>query len=450
MTTASIGLPPSPLVVSGGVRVAILAGGGDLPLMIADSVLRQGGHVHVVAIEGAAGADVRRYPHTFVNFAQARRMFAALRGDGESRAQTLRNVMVIAGAVTRPDLMSLRPDIGLVPVLFDLVSFITAGGDDALLTKAIRLFERRGLTVVGVQDVAPELMIGAGCLGQHMPDAAAEFDLERAREVLDAIGDFDIGQGAVVEGGRVIAIEGVEGTDRMLERVATRGPLTRGVLLKAPKPRQERRVDLPTIGARTIVMAEAAGLKGLAVSAGLSIGLQRDEMVAAADRAGMFVTGVAVRAVPLVTANEPPLQTFQIDTLGLYMARLGDMADAEHGARAALRLARLHTGQAAAVVRSHVLGVSADEALAAFVQRQRRLAPWGLARFRRRRGAVVVRALAGDAAHDAADLARHAAAAGFAVLAFVVGERGPSEPFRAAIAAADSAGLALVSMRLNL
>jgi hypothetical protein len=102
-----------------------------------------------------------------------------------------------------------------------------------------------------------------------------------------------------------------------------------------------------------------------------------------------------------------------------------------------------------ACVRGHVLGVAADESLDAFVARQHRLAPWGLARFSRRRGAIVIRALPDDPGHDAADLARRVAKAGFAALAFVVGERGPGEPFRAAGAAADRAGLALVSMRVE-
>lgn len=444
MTTSSSGPSEDVLKIAEGTRVAILAGGGDLPPMIADSVIRRGGQVHLVAIEGAATPDiVLRYPHTWVNFAQAGRMFRALRGDGNP--STVRNVMVIAGAVTRPDIMQLRPDLGLLPVLVEIAAFIGAGGDDALLTKAIRLFERRGLTVVGVQDVAPELLIGEGPLGTRVPDPAALFDLDRAWEVLDALGDFDVGQGAVVEGGRILAIEGVEGTDRMLDRVADSQRATRAVLLKAPKPRQERRVDLPTIGPLTIARAASAGVTGLAVIAGQSLGIQRAAMTAAADRADLFVTGLPFRSAQPVE----PLPVLNVDILGRHGARLGDMADAERGAGAVLRLAGLHTGQAVACVRGHVLGVAADENLAEFVARQRRLAPWGLARFSRRRGAIVIRALPSDPGHDAADLTRRVAEAGFAVLAFVVSERGPEEPFRAAGDAADRVGLALISMRVE-
>jgi DUF1009 family protein len=423
------------------VRVAILAGGGALPLMIAESVTRRGGRVHIVAIEGEAGAHVEAYPHTWVNFGQASRMFSALKGVQADLGHA-RNVMVIAGAVKRPDLLRLKPDFGFVKVLFQIVAFVTAGGDDALLTKAIRVFERQGLTVVGVADVAPELLIEAGVLGAPHPDADALADIAQARAVIEAIGDLDIGQACVVEAGRVCAIEGVTGTDRMLMRLAERRAAKRAVLLKAPKPRQEQRVDLPTIGLQTVANARAAGVHGIAVVAGHSIGLQRAQMIAAADQTNMFIAGVASRSAPAVR----PVRAFVCDVIGRKRLRAGDRADAVRGAEAVLRLAVFNAGQGAVVTRGHVLGVTADEPVQAWLDTIQVHAPWGLARLQGRRGALVVRVLPGDSRVDIAALVVRVAAAGLAGIALVHARAAVHGAENLAVEACDNAGLFLIAL----
>ncbi len=405
--------------------VAILAGGGDLPLRIAASVTRQGRRVHVVAIKGEAEAWVEAYPHTWVNLGQASRMFAALKAPpGET------GVMVIAGAVTRPDLAKLRPDFGLVRVLMQVLGLISAGGDDALLTRAIRIFEREGLTVVGVQDVAPELLIGEGVLGRHGVDAQANADIARGHDVLAVLGGLDVGQAIAVEGGRVLAIEGAEGTDRMLGRLAERGAIhRRAVLLKAPKPRQERRVDLPTIGLKTIERAHAAGIRGIAVVAGATIGLQRDAMIAAADAHELFVAGVPgtlglspavshiVQGADLRGASGA-LRVAISASVGR-PAKARDLADVSKGLDAVLRLAPFDTGMAAAVVRGHVVAISAVEGPAGLLLRAASLSQWGLKRFAGKRGAVILRLDSTFGPSEAATLLPDIAKAGFAGLALV-------------------------------
>jgi DUF1009 family protein len=430
----------SPLLINAGTRVAILAGGGELPSLIADSVVRRGGQAFIVAIEGEADAAISAHPHTWINFGQVKKMFAALRGDG---LVTTQNVMVIAGAVKRPDLLRIRPDVGLLPVLFQVLALITAGGDDALLTKAIQVFERQGLTVVGVQDVAPELLLGEGAIGALHADETALSDIACARALLDTLGDLDVGQGAVVEGGRILAIEGVEGTDRMLQRVAELGLARRAVLLKAPKPRQERRVDLPAIGVRTVTNAAAAGVCGIAVITDEALGLQRAAMIAAADQAGVFLRGLAVQPAPARHAAH----RFTREILGRIKPRRRDGMDAERGAEAVLRLASFRTGQAAAVTRGHILGVTAAEAPVVLLDRVRSLSQWGLARLQRRRGAIIVRAFPGDDELDWTDLVRRTETAGFAGIAMVPALGNLTPAATAAIKLCDAAGLFLVTLR---
>lgn len=381
-------------------HVAILAGGGDLPLQIADSVTRRGGQVHIVAIENEADARVEQYGHTWVNLGQAARMFSALQAPkGET------GVMVIAGAVTRPDLTKLRPDFGLVRVLAQVLGLITAGGDDALLTRCIRIFEREGLTVVGVQDVAPEVLVGEGALGARIADAGAMADITMAESLLADLGAFDIGQAAVVANGRVLAVEGAEGTDRMLARLSrAEGGQRAGVLLKVPKPRQERRVDLPAIGLRTIERAAAAGLAGIAVRTGEAIILQRQELIAAAEAAGMFVVGVAA---PSEVRRGPADAPDGISQSKNEPRRLSsrDMADAIRAVQVARTAARYIPDTAAVVVRGHVLAVAASEGIPAALERASSHGQWGLSRVGWRRGvaATHVRTPMSDAVTGACD-----------------------------------------------
>jgi len=135
-----------------------------------------------------------------------------------------------------------------------------------------------------------------GVLGAVAPDAVAEADIARGLDVAQALGRLDVGQSVVVQQGMVLGVEAIEGTDALIARC---GRLRRegggGVLVKIAKPGQDRRADLPTIGARTVSACAEAGLSGIAVAAGSTLLVDRAAIVAAADRAGLFVAGVAAR-----------------------------------------------------------------------------------------------------------------------------------------------------------
>jgi DUF1009 family protein len=172
-------------------------------------------------------------------------------------------------------------------------------GDDGLLRFLVREFEKEGFAVEGAEAVMSELSLPTGPLGRHAPSEEQLADVERALAVARAIGRLDIGQGAVVCDGLVLAVEAQEGTDAMLARVAglpveLRGQAAgrRGILAKAPKPIQETRVDLPTIGVPTVRGAAAAGLAGVVGEAGRLLVLDRAEVVALADELGLFILGV--------------------------------------------------------------------------------------------------------------------------------------------------------------
>lgn len=429
-------------------RFAILAGGGGLPLAIAEGARRRGDGVHIVAIEGEADAGVAAYPHTWVNFGGVGRMLRALKTGGGS--------MVIAGAVTRPDLMRLRPDLGFLTSLPPILRMLTAGGDDGLLKRVVGFFESQGLVVRGVHEVAPELVMTPGaltvvaCAGRAMADAAL------AREVLAALGDLDVGQAAVVAGGEVLAIEGVEGTDRMLLRLIASGRPGRsgavnGVLVKAPKPTQELRVDMPTIGPETVARAAAAGLAGIAVVAGRTLVLDKSGTARAADQAGLFVAGLDTAmamarppaAVDGHAGRRPPRRLLQ---LGRHAPRAADLADAGVGRETVRRLAPFATGAAAAVIRSHVLAVAGNDGAEATAARLAGLRQWGTKYAQRRRGAFTVRvdsaAVPGEDALQR--IIATLAAAGFAGLALTGGSAAACCGTRV-IRSADQAGLFVIA-----
>jgi DUF1009 family protein len=271
--------------------LAIIAGGGSLPVAVAQAAQMRGRRVVMFPVRGWAGPSVEAFPHHWIAVAQVGR-FQRL-----ARAEGCRDVVFIGSAV-RPPLRSLRIDWGTLRLLPDIARSYR-GGDDHLLTGAARMFEAQGFHIIGAHEIAPEILIPAGPIGRLEPSARDRADIERGLALLAAMGPFDIGQAAVVAANHVLAVEAAEGTDAMLARVAelrAKGriptPAGVGVLVKAPKVGQDLRFDLPAIGPRTVAEVARAGLAGIAVAAGGSIVAEPAETVAAADTAGIFVYGI--------------------------------------------------------------------------------------------------------------------------------------------------------------
>jgi DUF1009 family protein len=289
---ATVGEPRVAAPEDLGSPLAIVCGSGRLPFAVADAVLRRGRAVLLLAFEGWADPQgVARYPHHWIAVGQL--------GTGWRLAHEAgcRDVVCIGGLV-RPTLRTLRFDwttIRLLPRLYRLFR----GGDDHLLSGLGRLFEEKGFRMLGAHEVAPEILIPEGSLGHCHPSERDRRDIARGFALIEAIGLFDVGQAAVVADNRVLAIEAAEGTDAMLARITELRRAGRlsvsagaGVLVKAPKPAQDRRFDMPSIGPATIEAVRQAGLAGIGVRAHEVIVAEPEALVEAADRAGLFVTGV--------------------------------------------------------------------------------------------------------------------------------------------------------------
>jgi hypothetical protein len=275
-----------------GTPLGIIAGAGELPLALARALREDGRQVFVLALDGIADApELAEFPHARVSIGEIGATIRTLKNAGCSE-------VTLAGRVTRPEFSSLKLDrIGRQHIGGILAAALK--GDDALLRKVISILESHGLRVVGSADVTRILLAPAGPIGTLRPGRQDMSDISQGVRVVNALGQLDIGQAAVVCRGLVLAVEAAEGTDAMLSRITAlpeplRGSASarHGVLVKAVKPGQERRVDLPVIGARTVEMAAAAGLAGIAVQQNAVLVLNRARVAETADLHRLFVYGV--------------------------------------------------------------------------------------------------------------------------------------------------------------
>jgi DUF1009 family protein len=283
---------PPPEALAGQAALAIICGGGTLPFALADAAVQRGRRVVLFALrEWADPQRVAAYPHHWTWIGQFGRFVRLATAEG------CRDVAFI-GSVTRLPLWRVRPDFKALRLMPQLVK-LYRGGDDHLQSGLGRLFEQHGFHLLGPAEIAPELVMPHGPLSARLPGERDRADIARGLAVLKATSPFDIGQAVVVADNRVLALEGPEGTDQTLARVAelrrNRRIPTRdgvGVLVKAAKIGQDHRIDLPVIGPSTIEAAAAAGLAGVAVIAGSTLVAEPGRIAAAADGAGIFVVGV--------------------------------------------------------------------------------------------------------------------------------------------------------------
>ncbi|HVV60300.1 MAG TPA: UDP-2,3-diacylglucosamine diphosphatase LpxI [Pseudolabrys sp.] len=284
MSAAAAGAADSPL--------AIICGSGTLPFAVADAAIKRGRKVVLFAVRGAADAvRVAGYPHQWGALGQFGRLQRLLREAG------CRDVVFIGGLV-RPGFWQIRFDLKTL-LLMPRIARAFRGGDNHLLSGLARIFEQHGFRLLGAHEVAPEILVPEGVIGSVAMTERDRSDVDAGLAYLRAAGPHDVGQAVVVSGGHVLAVEAIEGTDHMLARVAElrasgriRAPVGSGVLVKAPKPQQDRRFDLPSIGPQTVEEVARAKLAGIAVVAGETIIAEPQQVIAAADDAGIFVAGV--------------------------------------------------------------------------------------------------------------------------------------------------------------
>jgi hypothetical protein len=271
--------------------LAILCCGGMVPFAVAESLKAQARPFILFAIKGVADAGrVAQYRHFWIGLGQYGRLVRLARQEG------CRDIVFI-GTLKRPAWWQIGFDFGALRRLPRVIAAFK-GGDDRLLRSIGRVFEGDGFNVLGAHEVAPQVLMPDGVLTVRAPSKADLADIARGLEILKVNGPLDIGQAAVIADGHVLAMEGAEGTDAMLEKLAAErrveqsAAASSGVLVKAPKSTQDRRYDLPAVGPRTVASVKAAGLVGIAIVAGGGVVAELERMISAANRENIFIVGV--------------------------------------------------------------------------------------------------------------------------------------------------------------
>lgn len=273
-------------------RIAVIAGSGALPAAVLETLSLNGEVPLAVLVDGEADVARRVRSVEAIDFRleDAGGLIGILKTRGVDR-------LVLAGGIgRRPRIRDFRWNMGLARMLPQTIRAL-ASGDDGLLRAVVQHLETNGISVVGADQIVPDLLAQQGPIAGAVPDAHEQRNIRVAIRAARALGELDIGQAAVAVGGRVIAVEGIEGTDGLLERVVTLRDHPRiarvagGFLVKCAKPRQERRADLPAIGAKTVEDVHRARLSGIAVEAMKSFVLDRSETIRLAEKLGISVYG---------------------------------------------------------------------------------------------------------------------------------------------------------------
>ena len=269
-------------------KLGIIAGGGDIPQMLIDFCKENNRDYFVIAIEGNAEKKLvdETVPHIWIRIGQAGTGFKKL---AEEKVEEV----VMIGTIKRPSIKDLVPDMRTAAFFAKLG--LKSVGDDGILRALVKEIENEGMVVRGIHEVLPEILIKKGVLGKVKPSKQAQADLKRAVEVATELGRLDVGQAVIVQQGLVLGVEGIEGTAELIRRCgAYKRKGEGGVLVKVRKPQQDMRVDLPTIGDKTVQVAYESGLSGIALHAGNGLIVNEKETIKLANKLGLFVMGLDV------------------------------------------------------------------------------------------------------------------------------------------------------------
>lgn len=267
-------------------KLGIVAGGGTLPQTLINHCLQNKRDFFVLAIENNADKAIftEDIPHKWIRIGQAGTGFKLM------HEQNVEEIVMI-GTIHRPTLADLVPDLRTA-AFFARIG-LKSVGDDGILRALINDIESENMRVVGIHEVIPDLLVKEGVLTKHKPDKQALADISRGVEVARELGKLDVGQAVIVQQGLVLGVEGIEGTDKLIERCGTyQRKGVGGVLVKLRKPQQDMRIDLPTIGTKTIENLHSAGMRGIAIHAGNALIVNEAEVIALADKYSMFICGI--------------------------------------------------------------------------------------------------------------------------------------------------------------
>ena len=266
-------------------KIGIIAGGGSLPEKIAKACINDGKEVFIIALKNqSTSRQLDDYPCEWIKMGEVKYGIDILRKEGVGD-------LVFAGPVTRPSLRELNLDGWAMSKTIKLG--LRWLGDDSILSALVNTLEDEGFNIHGPEELLENSLCKLGPYGKHSPTETQWEDIKHGLKIARGIGELDIGQSAVVQQGMVLGVEGIDGTDALIERC---GPLQRSgkgaILTKTCKPQQERRIDLPTIGLQTVSALVKNRFSGVVIEAAKTLVLDEEALTKLANDSGLFVYGI--------------------------------------------------------------------------------------------------------------------------------------------------------------
>jgi UDP-2,3-diacylglucosamine hydrolase len=274
----------------------LIAGNGDFPFLVLEGARSRGIEMAVIAIREEASQGLERVAKRlhWVSLGELSRTIELLHQEGVKRA-------VMAGQVKHNKIFSaIRPDWRLAKLLLSL----PAKNTDSLIGAVARVLGEEGIELVDSTKFLGALLPEAGILTYRAPDVAEAQDIAYGRRVARQIAGLDLGQMVVVRDRACVAIEAMEGSDETIERAARITGGQRLVVVKVSKPQQDMRFDVPVIGLATIQVMKRSNATALAIDAGRTLLFDRDELIRAADDAGIAIEAFAPE-IDASTGGEP-------------------------------------------------------------------------------------------------------------------------------------------------
>jgi len=269
-------------------KIALFSGNGDLPRTLIDAFKKQNIPYHLIGFYGLTDeVTVHGHPHDYHGIGEVGAIIQTLKQEGVTH-------IMLAGTLRRPSFSEVKVDVIGAKWLARL-GMSMFSGDDTLLKKLIHMMEEEGFFILSPQEILNDVFFARGVHTHIKPSQEAFVDIERGISVLRALDAMDVGQAVVVQQGIVLGIEAAEGTAALIHRIMDhkREGGFGGVLVKLAKTTQTHKADLPTIGPETVKQMEKAGLAGIAISAGLTQVLAKDDVIKALDKAGLFLVALA-------------------------------------------------------------------------------------------------------------------------------------------------------------
>ena len=269
-------------------KVGIIAGDGDFPLEVIKSIRYQKKDVFVIGVKGSASKKIENYPHSWIRMGQIGSAIKIL------KKNNCRDLILIGG-VRKPNVWLLFPDFGALKLFFRLIS-LSKKGDASILKELISFLEEdHHFNIIGAEKYISHLLISDGLLSERSLTADNRSDIKLAIKKCHEIGLNDIGQACVVVDGEVILSEDIGGTDEMLKKIICKNNnyKGRGVLVKMTKPFQDRRVDLPAIGIRTLKLINKIGLSGIALESNSAFISEKTKVIEYANSNNLFIYGLS-------------------------------------------------------------------------------------------------------------------------------------------------------------